>query len=184
MLVVIAIIAVLIGLLLPAVQSVRQAAARTQSQNNLKQMGLSIHNLMSSTNGKAPNSVGYFPYPGKASIFFNLLPYVEQGNIYNLGATAAASGAGSSYPVKLFDAPQDITNLGGQGYTSYASNASLFEIGTAAKSGTNMLGISAVQGFDAPDLLRRAVHALFNGLYTNTTVSPTNGNFVFGGEAG
>jgi prepilin-type N-terminal cleavage/methylation domain-containing protein len=137
LLVVIAIIAVLIGLLLPAVQSVRQAAARAQSQNNLKQMGLAIQNLVSSTSGKVPASVtasgvANFPYAQQSSIFFNILPYIEQQNIYNLatggvaGTNSAFYTSASTYPVKTFDAPQDITNTGGVGLTSYASNGLLF----------------------------------------------------------
>jgi type II secretory pathway pseudopilin PulG len=87
-LVVIAIIAILIGLLLPAVQKVREAAARTRSQNNLKQIALATHNFNDAYQGKLPALTdvgngapsGY----GLASIFFNILPYIEQDNVYKI----------------------------------------------------------------------------------------------------
>lgn len=116
LLVVIAIIAVLIGLLLPAVQKVREAAARTQSQNNLKQMGTGLHNLAGSNRDYFPS--GYGPVIGTTGTVapwtFHLLPYIEQDNVYRTVATTAY--------IKTYIAPGDPTAIGQNPYTSYAGN--------------------------------------------------------------
>lgn len=200
LLVVVAIITVLIGLLLPAVQSVRVSASNSQSQNNLKQIGLAVHNFAGAYNDKVPNSVGYYPYiptaaavaagsaPSQATaveatIHYNLLPYLEQQNIYALGAASATSNEGVNYPVKTFDAPLDTTEPGMTGHTSYASNASLFMFGTTlANSGCNLLPVWGTKGSSNVVMFVER-DASFNGLYTNTVIAQTSGNFIFGGNA-
>jgi prepilin-type N-terminal cleavage/methylation domain-containing protein/prepilin-type processing-associated H-X9-DG protein len=87
LLVVIAIIAILIGLLLPAVQKVREAAARSTCSNNMKQMGLAVHNY-ESTNmvmpsvGQCESSTGSVTYTVHGWSV-QILPYIEQGNLFN-----------------------------------------------------------------------------------------------------
>jgi prepilin-type N-terminal cleavage/methylation domain-containing protein/prepilin-type processing-associated H-X9-DG protein len=89
LLVVIAIIAILIGLLLPAVQKVREAAARIQCSNNLKQISMATINCADTNQQLLPPATGIYPNPnpspnnGYGPTFFHILPYLEQGNAYN-----------------------------------------------------------------------------------------------------
>jgi prepilin-type N-terminal cleavage/methylation domain-containing protein len=115
LLVVIAIIAILIGLLLPAVQKVREAAARTQSSNNLRQMGTGLHNCASGFNDQMPPSVGLFQ-GASGSLFYHLLPYIEQDPVYKGGAASFGT------VIKPYQAPADPSISTTDSTASYASN--------------------------------------------------------------
>jgi prepilin-type N-terminal cleavage/methylation domain-containing protein len=117
LLVVIAIIAVLIGLLLPAVQKVRQAAARTRSANNLKQMGLGLHAMAAQGDGTVAPDQGL--YQGRlGSFFYHLLPHLEQDAVYQANLLTA--------PIKTYYAPLDSSTPGPSELTSYAGNQAVF----------------------------------------------------------
>jgi len=100
LLVVIAIIAILIGLLVPAVQKVREAASRTQCQNNLHQQGVGLHNyhgvFKKFPQGNAPWQGNVAPRQGSWTWMAFILPYLEQENVANLAATFKDAG-GSNY---------------------------------------------------------------------------------------
>ena len=131
LLVVIAIIAILIGLLVPAVQKVREAAARTQCENNLKQISLAVNTYHDTFKRVPPvegsptpsNAYGKYTSPtGKyGTVFFYLLPYVEQGPLYNLvpqggsphqnGPNGAPIGS-NVVPVYLCPSDPSVINAG------------------------------------------------------------------------
>lgn len=141
LLVVIAIIAILIGLLLPAVQKVREAAARSQSSNNLRQMGTGLHNMASALNDQMCAADGWLGNGGlSATLFVHLLPYIEQEAAYrlmapsgtlnvnsNAGGTTTTSAPVVTIPViKTYQAPGDPTALTTAPVTSYGTNALCF----------------------------------------------------------
>jgi prepilin-type N-terminal cleavage/methylation domain-containing protein len=142
LLVVIAIIAILIGLLVPAVQKVREAAARIQCNNNLKQFGLAIHNYAGDHNSHLPGILDYntggvlngTPI-GWEPFWFIILPYMEQQTIYNKaqGQGGGWGNGNATTPVKPYLCPTDPTYTPGSytcpngwAATSYAPVYQLF----------------------------------------------------------
>jgi prepilin-type N-terminal cleavage/methylation domain-containing protein len=147
LLVVIAIIAILIGLLVPAVQKVREAAARIQCSNNLKQIGIAVHNYAGVFQNVPPawtpdSGGGTFgsnagsKQPVKGTIHFLLLPYIEQDNIYKQSLTNGTYDASQNNVfaniIKVYICPADSSlnnNIQRYGYgsTDYAANLAVFD---------------------------------------------------------
>lgn len=135
LLVVIAIIAILVGLLVPAVQKVRESAAMTQCKNNLKQIGIALHNRL--------DVFKFFP-PGTTaansfSIHSHILPYIEQDNLYkqinfSVASTNVANAGVIAQPVSIFICPTDITQFGPPGH---AGNSYVGNYGTEIKWSQN-----------------------------------------------
>jgi prepilin-type N-terminal cleavage/methylation domain-containing protein len=190
LLVVIAIIAILIGLLLPAVQKVREAAARVQCQNNLKQIMLAVHNYAGTYNSNLPSFddwIGDPPHWGHwgigiwGTLHFWLLPFMEQNNLYQIkgmqpggaaapwtyyNATLTPGGSQTigSTPIKSYVCPSDPVAPPGEVAYSYT-----YDVNYGV---TNYAGNAGIFGTNSANVVRP--------WYWNTTAGYTIGNIPDG----
>jgi type II secretory pathway pseudopilin PulG len=134
LLVVLAILALLIGLALPAIQRVRMAAARIKCANNLRQIGIAMHNA-NDTIGTFPPAVGHYPAGVTnpfGTVMFHLLPYIEQEQLHQSAADeqkniSVWNNGVYKQPLKVYVSPlgftlRDSVFEGWLGTTSYAAN--------------------------------------------------------------
>ncbi len=135
LLVVIAIIAILIGLLLPAVQKVREAAARAKCQNNLKQLGLALHNYHGALN-KFPPAQDAKSYP----VFVLLMPYTEQDNLYKSFDMTQTPSSPINLTARATVVPMFLC----------PSDGATMPVGTPGSNYRSNSGVSIVNSFPSP----------------------------------
>src|SRR4051812_15541458 len=138
LLVVIAIIAVLIALLLPAVQQAREAARRSQCKNNLKQLGLGLHNYHDQANMFPLGSIGtgadILSVP-RRPFTVGLLPHIDQANLYNLFVFDSASYAFQNAAVAPKVVPVFVCPSDGNAKNPKPSNVTGYSVATTNYGG-------------------------------------------------
>lgn len=206
LLVVIAIIAILIGLLVPAVQKVREAAARTQTINNIKQCSLALHNFAGTYQQKLPPAYGATGMAANATIQLgmaattqvHIMPYIEQDNLYKqyvlvyangLVPNAGMTGTGVQNPnqavVASLLSPQDPSQPSDNGACNVLANLRVFsDVGIATHGSgttpqTSQMNPAVPWGFGTGGLPRTFVDGTSNTMVFTTGYRSVNSNTVF-----
>jgi prepilin-type N-terminal cleavage/methylation domain-containing protein len=191
LLVVIAIIAILIGLLVPAVQKVRESAARTQSANNLKQIGVAVHTFHDVYKRLPYNGLrdvwgnpGQF---GSGSWAYQILPFVEQKNLFQMGSASP----GPQAVVPVYQNPgrgrPGFTPPGGNPHsgstTDYALNVYLNSPGGATDAPDARMRLIGIRDGTSNTILAGEA-SLNTGQYNTTDPGNWNETFWVGGFGG
>jgi type II secretory pathway pseudopilin PulG len=149
LLVILAVLAFLVGMLVPAVQKVREAAARTECSNNLRQLGLAMHNI-NDAYAKLPPVAGPFPAGNKSygTYFYHILPFIEQQPLWQKGNNYVWKNGTYSNPIRTYICPADASSPPNGKYKdwlatcNYAANWQVFGKGGARIPATFQDGTS------------------------------------------
>jgi prepilin-type N-terminal cleavage/methylation domain-containing protein len=173
LLVVIAIIAVLIGLLLPAVQKVRESAANSQCKNNVKQLAIACH-AYHDANGMLPPTAAFVGGNKPVSSHFLLLPYIEQDNLYRQANGISYNARTAS--VKTFSCPSDATSTDGR--------INMIRAGDQGRTSANGLNYGACSYAINAQVAAMSVQSghVFAGRMTLTGIRDGTSNTVLFGE--
>jgi len=181
LLVVIAIIAILIGLLLPAVQKVREAAAKIACENNCKQLTLAVHHYADARAGTLPPLNRVTPEPDGTWTFF-VLPFVEQMALYRQGELNGLFTVHANVLSESFYCPSEISAPlhrcpHGYGNSNYAPNFQIFGSKVSGSNYTSKYNIDTIPDGNSNTLFVAERYALFSSGQENCWTCPAPGQY-------